>query len=75
MVPAAAAEVRPQWPVVKEQFAHVGQLQSITLRAVGPAGVVDIYEARFEKRTFEWRIGLSPEGKIGLLNFQQLPGS
>jgi bla regulator protein blaR1 len=74
MVPAAAAEVRPQWPVVKEQFAHVGQLQSITFKAVGPAGA-DIYEARFEKRTFAWRIGLSPEGKVGLLNFQQLPGS
>ena len=74
MVPAAAAGIRPQWSAAKQQFAQVGQLQSITFKGVGPAGA-DIYEARFEKRTFEWRIGLSAEGKVGFLNFRAMPRS
>jgi len=74
MVPATAAAIRPQWPTVKEKFAHLGQLQSITFKGVGPAGA-DIYETRFEKRAFEWRIRLTSEGKIVGLYFQPMPGS
>jgi hypothetical protein len=73
-VPAAAAAIRPQWPAVQQQFAQLGQLQSITFKGVGPAGA-DIYEARFEKRAFEWRIRLTSEGKIEGLNFRPSPGS
>jgi Domain of unknown function (DUF3471) len=74
MAPVAAAATRPRWPTLKEQFAHLGQLQSITFKGVGPAGA-DIYEARFEKRAFEWRIHLTSEGKIDVLNFRPSPGS
>ena len=74
MVPAAAAAIRPQWPTAKEQFAHLGELQSITFKGVGPAGA-DIYETRFAKRAFEWRIRLTAEGKIVGLNYRLMPAS
>ena len=74
MVPEEAAAVRPQWPFLKEQFADVGQLHSLAFKGVGPAGS-DIYEARFEKHAFEWRIHLTSEGKIDGLIVRPSPES
>lgn len=72
MEPATAAAIRPQWERVQQQFASAGQLQAITFKRVGLAGD-DIYRARFEKLTYEMRIGLDAAGKITGLFFQRVP--
>jgi bla regulator protein blaR1 len=74
MSSTVAAIIRPRWAGVQKQFAHAGQLQSITFKGVGPGGA-DIYQARFEKGTYEMRIELDATGKISGLSFRRLPAS
>jgi hypothetical protein len=47
--------------------AKLGAIQSITFKGVGPAGP-DIYQVKLEKGSLEYRIWLSPEGKVESAN-------
>ena len=69
MSPQAAAATREQLPKLKAAIDQFGALQSITFKGVGPAGA-DIYEARFERATTEWRISLGPDARIVGINFR-----
>jgi hypothetical protein len=71
---ALAAGIRPQWADTRALFASAGQLQSITFKGVGPGGG-DIYEVRFEKGTYEWRIILDSAGKTAGLYYMRIPAS
>ena len=64
-----AAVTRAQLPQMQANFTKLGPIQSITFSAVGPAGP-DIYQVKFENGSQEWRIWLSPDGKVDSANFQ-----
>jgi hypothetical protein len=73
MEPGLAAAVRPQWAAVRRQIGGAGPLQSITFTEVSPDGA-DIYQTRFEKRSFEMHISMDSAGKkIGGLYFKRVP--
>jgi hypothetical protein len=63
-----ATATRQQLPNIQSILAEKGALQSLTFKAVGPLGP-DIYEAKFENGSLEYRIWLSPDGKIESANF------
>jgi CubicO group peptidase (beta-lactamase class C family) len=58
-----AETVRQQLPQLQANLVEIGALQSLTFKAVGPAGP-DIYTGRFEKGALEFRIWLTADGKI-----------
>ncbi len=62
-----AAATRQQLPQLRAEILELGAIQSITFKAVGPAGP-DIYEVKFEKGGQEYRIWLAPDGKIDSVN-------
>ncbi len=62
-----AAATRQQLPQLRAEILELGAIQSITFKAVGPAGP-DIYEVKFEKGAQEYRIWLAPDGKIDSVN-------
>jgi hypothetical protein len=62
MVGSLAAEVRQQLPQIQPAVVQLGALQSLTFKGVGPGGA-DIFTAKFEKGSLEYRIRLSPDGK------------
>jgi hypothetical protein len=63
MTPAFADVTRRQLSDLQSTVAQLGALQSVTFKGVGPGGA-DIYEVKFEKGLFEFRISLTLEGKI-----------
>jgi CubicO group peptidase (beta-lactamase class C family) len=69
MSPQLATATRTQLAQLQALVKPRGALQSLTFKGVGPAGA-DIYHVKFENGTFEYRIGLGPDGKIagGQLN-------
>jgi CubicO group peptidase (beta-lactamase class C family) len=71
MSPGLAAAVRQQLPQTQSMFANLGALQSVTFKSVGPAGP-DIYQVKFENGSLEYRIWLTPDGKIDASNFHPL---
>jgi hypothetical protein len=71
MNPNLAAAIRQQLPQTQSIFANLGALQSVTFKSVGPAGP-DIYQVKFEKGALEYRIWLTPDGKIDAANFHPL---
>jgi len=69
MTPAFADLNRRQLAQLQSAISGLGAVQTVTFKAVGPAGP-DIYEVKFEKGAQEWRIWLSPDGKVDSANFR-----
>ncbi len=67
MSPGLADATRQQLPQIQSMLAKLGSLQSMSFKAVGPAGP-DIYTVRFEKGGLEYRIWLGVDGKIESAN-------
>jgi CubicO group peptidase (beta-lactamase class C family) len=63
MTPEFAEVTRRQLSDLQSTVLQLGALQSVTFKGVGPGGF-DIYDVKFEKGLTEWRIGLTPDGKI-----------
>jgi len=64
-----ADATRAQLAGMQKIFSDLGAVQSVTFRSVGPAGP-DIYQVKFEKGAQEWRIWMSPDGKVDAANFR-----
>jgi CubicO group peptidase (beta-lactamase class C family) len=58
-----AAATRQQLPQIQPMISQMGTLQSLTFTGVGPGGA-DIYTAKFENGTLEYRIMLGTDGKV-----------
>jgi CubicO group peptidase (beta-lactamase class C family) len=71
MTPTFADITRRQLSDLQSTILQLGAVQSLTFKGVGPGGA-DIYEVKFEKGLFEWRISLTPEGKIEGIGFRPL---
>ena len=69
MSPGLANATRQQLTGIQTEFAGFGALQSITFKGVGPGGA-DIYQVKFEKGSIDYRIWLSPDGKVDSANFR-----
>jgi len=69
MTPAFADVNRRQLAQLQSMISGLGAMRTVAFKAVGPAGP-DIYEVKFEKGAQEWRIWLSPEGKVDSANFR-----
>jgi serine-type D-Ala-D-Ala carboxypeptidase/endopeptidase len=52
-------------------IAELGALQTVTFKAVGPGGA-DIYRLQFANGLIEWRIALTPEGKVAGVSFRKI---
>jgi hypothetical protein len=63
MSPELAAITREQLPSLQGRLVSAGALISLKFTGVGPQGA-DIYHAEFEHASLEWRITLTPDGKI-----------
>jgi hypothetical protein len=63
MSPGLAAATRQQLPQLQASLTQAGALQSLTFKGVGPGGA-DIYSAKFENGSMEYRILLGPDGKV-----------
>jgi len=66
-----AEATRQQLPGLKSMFANFGGVKSVTFKGVAQNGA-DIYTVEFEHGSTEWRIILSPDGKIETLSFRPL---
>jgi CubicO group peptidase (beta-lactamase class C family) len=64
-----AAATRNQLAQMQANFTQLGAIQSVTFNSVGPAGP-DIFEVKFEHGSQEWRIWMSPDGKVDSANFR-----
>jgi CubicO group peptidase (beta-lactamase class C family) len=71
MTPAFADVTRQQLSDMKSVVVQLGALQSVTFKGVGPGGR-DIYEVKFENGLTEFRIGMTPDGKIDGIGFRPL---
>jgi len=71
MVPQFADITRRQLSDLKSTVVQLGAVQSVTFKGVGPGGA-DIYEVKFENGLVEFRIGLTPDGKIAGIGFRPL---
>ena len=69
MSPGLANVTRQQLSGIQSTFTGLGALQSITFKGVGPGGA-DIYQVKFEKGALDFRIWLSPDGKVDSANFR-----
>jgi hypothetical protein len=70
MMSAGLAEAtRSQLPGLKSIFANFGAVKSVAFKGVAENGA-DIYRVEFEHGSTEWRIIMSPDGKIESLNFR-----
>jgi hypothetical protein len=63
MTPPLAGKIRRQLGELQATFVALGTLESIFFRGVGPGGY-DIYGAKFENGTAEFRLLFDPDGKI-----------
>ncbi|AMA56652.1 M56 family metallopeptidase [Bradyrhizobium sp. CCGE-LA001] len=64
-----AAKIHRQLNETQATFVALGALESIFFRGVGPGGY-DIYGAKFENGTAEFRLLLEPDGKVGDVIFR-----
>ena len=69
MSPAFADLTRQQLPQLQSTFSQKGPVQSVTFKAVGPAGP-DIYDVKFEHGSMECRLWLDSDGKVTGVNFR-----
>jgi CubicO group peptidase (beta-lactamase class C family) len=74
MSPDLARETRRRITEEQATIANLGALQLVTFARVGPAGP-DIYLATFANGTLEWRIWLSPEGRVDYFNYRAVPSA
>jgi CubicO group peptidase (beta-lactamase class C family) len=58
-----AAATRQQLPQIQPMISQMGALQSLTFTGVGPGGA-DIYAAKFENGSLEYRIILGSDGNV-----------
>jgi CubicO group peptidase (beta-lactamase class C family) len=72
MSPGLANATREQLPQLRSTITELGALESLTFKGVGPMGP-DIYEAKFEKGSLEYRISLAPGGKIESATVRPVP--
>lgn len=72
MSPELADAVRATVATVQRLLKSLGAVQSVQFKSVGPAGG-DAYEVKFEHGTAQWRIKLTPDGKIGTSFFNVQP--
>jgi CubicO group peptidase (beta-lactamase class C family) len=72
MSPGWAEATRQQLPQLQKAIVGLGALQSLSFKGVGPGGA-DIYTVKFESGTLEYRIWLSPDGKIDNANYRPPP--
>jgi hypothetical protein len=72
MSPGLAEATRNQLPQIQPMITKLGALRSVTFKSVGPGGA-DVYSVQFEKGALEYRIWLSPDGKVDSANFH--PGT
>lgn len=63
MTPPLAGKIRRQLGELQATFVALGPLESIFFRGVGPGGY-DIYGAKFENGTAEFRLLFDPDGKV-----------
>ena len=66
-----ANATRQQMAQIQPTIIQLGAIQSLTFKGVGPLGP-DIYEVKFENGSLEYRIWLSPDGKVESANFRKL---
>lgn len=64
-----AAKVHRQLNEMRATFLALGPVESLFFRGVGPGGY-DIYGAKFENGTAEFRLMLEPDGKAGDVLFR-----
>lgn len=64
-----AAKIHRQLDETRATFVALGDVESIFFRGVGPGGY-DIYGAKFENGTAEFRLMLEPDGKAGDVIFR-----
>jgi CubicO group peptidase (beta-lactamase class C family) len=69
MSPAFADVTRQQLPDLKSGIIQLGPVRSVTFKGVGPGGR-DIYEVKFENGLTEFRIGMTPDGRIEGMGFR-----
>jgi hypothetical protein len=69
LAPGLANATRQQLSQLQSMVKPRGSVQSLTFKGVGPAGA-DIFDVKFEKGVFEYRVLLNADGKItgGQLN-------
>jgi CubicO group peptidase (beta-lactamase class C family) len=64
-----AAATRQQLSQLQPMISGLGALQSISFKGVGPGGA-DIYQVKFEKGSFDYRVWLAPDGKVDSANLR-----
>ena len=64
-----AASIHRRLDELRATFAALGAVDTIFFRGVGPGGY-DIYGAKFENGTAEFRVLLEPDGKAGDVTFR-----
>jgi hypothetical protein len=69
MSPQIADKLRQQLPQLQPIMVSLGAVQSIFFRGVGPGGY-DIYGVKFANGSAEFRIDISPDGRIEDVNFR-----
>jgi hypothetical protein len=67
-----AAVVRQQLPQLQPLFVGFGTVQSVAFRRVNPDGS-DTYDIKFANGNTQWRILLTPDGKVESEGFQPIP--
>ena len=72
MSPELAEAVRVDLATGHSLLKSLGPVQSVQFKSVGPGGA-DVYEVKFEHGTAQWRIKLTPDGKIGTSFFNVQP--
>ena len=68
-----AEATRAQLPVLKERFAALGAVESVTFVEVAPSGV-DVYDVRYANGGLRWMIALDAEGRTTMAGIQPLGG-
>jgi CubicO group peptidase (beta-lactamase class C family) len=71
MSSAQARETRRQITQHETTIAKLGALESLTFKGVGPAGP-NIYLARFEKGSLEWRVWLNLDGTVDIFRYRDV---
>ena len=69
MSPALARQTRRRIADAQRTLAGLGALESVVFARVGAAGP-DIYRTAFANGTLEWRIWLSPEGRVDYFDYR-----
>jgi D-alanyl-D-alanine-carboxypeptidase/D-alanyl-D-alanine-endopeptidase len=70
--PDFAVLARQNESTTEALMASLGALQSVVFKGVGPGGA-DIYEIKFDGGTVDWRIVLTPDGKVAGVGLRKMP--